>query len=516
MAGAVSLVAVVLTVVPYLVAASMARERGVFGGFLINPVDGFSYLAKMRQGLEGAWLLRLPYAAEPGQGAFLFVYQLVLGHIAGVLHAPLLSIYHAARALGAMVMFLTAFAFFEWILPDRRARWTAFVLTAFGSGLGWLALPTGLVGTDLWIPESIPFLSAYSNAHFPLAAAGVLAAVMLVAKPGTRERRRAAAALGVGFVLGAIQPFVVLSSGLCLIVWMVWEAMIRKGAPALVSIWRTQSAVLLPTAAYFGGAAPWIMYDLLIVRTNPVLAVWNAQNQTPSPPPFDYMLGYGVVLILAVVGIVARRQRETRLGRLLITWVVVTAILLYVPISLQRRLSLGLFFPLAALAALGLEAIDKRWRLFGPAIALTLILSVPSNILVIFAGLDGVARLEPTVVLTRQESDAYDWFAEHAPPESLVLAGSFTGNRLPAFADVRVVYGHPFETPYAAEARDWIAAQYSWSGLPAEGIGALRARGVRYVYFGPEELSIGTPTWLDQLPLVFSEGDVSIREVSGP
>jgi len=69
-----SLAAVILAGLPYLLAWRWAPEGTRFAGFLLNPIDGFSYLAKMRQGADGGWLFRLPYASDPGDGVLLFIY----------------------------------------------------------------------------------------------------------------------------------------------------------------------------------------------------------------------------------------------------------------------------------------------------------------------------------------------------------------------------------------------------------------------------------------------------------
>lgn len=516
-AGGLSVLAVGLTIVPYLLASQAVAGRAVFGGFLIHPLDGFSYLAKMRQGLDGAWDFHLPYTAEPGPGAFTFVYMLLLGHLARLLDAPLLTVYHGARAVASLAMFLVAFGLYETLLPDRGPRWLAFVLTLFCSGVGWLGLPGGFFATDLWMPESIPFLSAYANAHFPLASACILGGALAITREDASLLRRCLVCGVCGFALGAILPFVVLGLAAFLAAWNAWEIRLSGGFADWGRAARDHRRDLLPSGSLIGAAAPWIVYDYWLTRTQPALAVWNAQNQTPSPPPFDYILGFGLVLVLAVVGVAMARPDKTRHGRLLLAWVIVTALLLYTPINVQRRLTQGLYFPMAVLAALGLQAIGKRWRVLGaPAIMMTLVLSIPSNLTVVLAGLDGVSRLEPRVVLSHEEAAAYRWAEKHIPVGSLVLAGETTGNRLPAFADVRVIYGHPFETPYAVQERDWMEAQYAWSGAAEEGLEQLRARGVGYVYFGPEERHIGTPSWLDRLPIVFEQGNVSIRQVGTP
>ncbi len=64
-------------ILPFLAGQILAGNGHVFGGFLLNPLDGNSYLAKMRLGLEGEWRFRLPYTAEPGEGAYLFLFYII-------------------------------------------------------------------------------------------------------------------------------------------------------------------------------------------------------------------------------------------------------------------------------------------------------------------------------------------------------------------------------------------------------------------------------------------------------
>ena len=72
---------------PYVVSYLLTGNGYHFNGFLVNPTDGHSYLAKMQIGRSGEWLFKLPYSSQPGDGVFLFTYYIVLGHIAGLLTA---------------------------------------------------------------------------------------------------------------------------------------------------------------------------------------------------------------------------------------------------------------------------------------------------------------------------------------------------------------------------------------------------------------------------------------------
>jgi putative flippase GtrA len=512
----VSLVLMVCTLVPYLVAQRSAGEAGVFSGFLINPIDGFSYLSKMRQGAEGSWLFRLPYASEPGPGVFLFVYFLFLGHVADWTGTPLLTVYHAARLVGAAAMFGMGYLFFRRVMPGRGVRWAAFLLAFLGSGLGWLALLLGVLTPDLSVPEAIPFLSAYANAHFALACAVLLAGVLAVA--GFEESTsgtggHVAIALLCGAVLGIVQPFAILTLLAALGTWLVWDWW-KEGRSWGGAAWNALRPRLLPLLGLATGAAPWLAYGLWVSRTDPALAGWMTQNLTPSPPLLVFAAGYGIVLVLAAVGTVAARPWSTSLGRLLLAWAVTNACLLYAPFGLQRRLALGLFFPLAALAAYGLQGLVRGRARLSVLVALAVTLSIPSNLVVVATGLWGVSRQEPTLVLSVAEVQAYEWVGRNLPAGALVLAAPETGNRLPAYADVRVLYGHPFETPNAEAQRALIVRLYAWQATPEEAFGLLDELGLDYVFLGAWERQIGEPGWLGGLETVYDSGGVCIYQVS--
>ncbi len=503
--------AALLSVIPYIVAWRLAPETKAFNGFLINPIDGFTYLAKMRQGMEGYWSLTLPYAADPGPRAFLYVYYLLLGHVSRLTSIAPIWVFHIARFLSAIPLFYFAYLLNEKMSPHRNIRWFGFGLIVLGSGLGWMGLffPS-LKSSDVIVPESIPYLLAYSNAHFPLAAGALLAGILAVVSEGWRHWRRVIVAGLSGFILGAVLPFSFISLLAVLGIGLLVEFGFGAFPKPTRGDFRRSLNMGIGLLASSLGALPWLVYDYSLSIRHPVIMSWNAQNQTPSPSPLAYLLGFGPILILALIGLIRGNPWYSGKGHLLVVWLVSGAVLLYAPVSFQRRLSLGLAFPLCILAAWGWGSIPmrrKRRRMF---FVLILVFVSLTNLLVITAGLVGVAQGDPAVVYLPGEVEGYRWIDEHTAPGSLVLAGERAGNRLPAFADARVLYGHPFETPNA-EAQLALVEQLFRDG--STDLEDLQELGISWVYYGAEERIFAAPAWLGELKLRWQEGEYAIYEV---
>jgi hypothetical protein len=477
---------------PFLAAASAGGGEDVFTGLLLNPVDGASYLAKMRQGWAGSWTFTLPYTAEPGAGAFVYTYYLALGHLARGLGLSLISVYHLARVVGGVLLLLTAGAFMARCFESPRARLAAWLLFAAGSGLGWLAVPAGAFTADLHVAEAFPFLALITNAHFALTQALLLWIVMLalpdalrnapLSPPAQREWLRLGALALAAVAVAQVQPLALLNAALILGSVALWQALTERSARPLFS----------PRLITFGLAAlPWLVYGFWLTRSHPVLREWNAQNLTPSPPVWNALLSGGLPLLLALFGLArALRERGPR-DRLLALWLLTGVAALYAPFALQRRLALGLWISVCVLAVTALRGVvwpRLRPRLRPLALGLLGLMVVPSNLLVFAAAFGAVAERNPIIFLTAAEAQALAWLDHNGGPGALVAASPEMGLYLPAWAGARVLYGHPFETIRAAEQRAALEAFFAGPDLSAT---FVEARRVNLVLLGPRERALG-------------------------
>lgn len=510
---------VVTISLPLIWAYAAAAPDSRFMGVLVNPVDGASYQAKMFQGYSGSWLFHLPYTPEPHRGVFLFTFYLALGHLSRLLVVPAILVFHASRLASALLMFVVLYRFAaDWTgdVTQRRVTWG---LAVIGTGFGWVALlVTGATMPDVGIlPEAFPLQAAYANPHFPLAIASavwiahVLVTSALVETKSWPQLDSRTLGLGLGaLALVSMSPFVLIPLGAgygALCAWLWWR---RRAFPRREVNWGMVVLLFgLPLAAYNAWA---------ISAANPIFHAWMGQNQTPSPPVWDYLIAFGPILILAGIGVWGARRSWQDGDVFLVAWIVSTLALLYAPLGLQRRFTMGLIVPLAVYAGVGLcrviaLALARRWR--PVVIVLVFCLMVPSTVTAIVVFLVGtlVPAESGYYYTSRAENEAFSWLRADAEPGALVLASPTFSLYLPS-QGFRVVYGHTFETLKAEERQEAVDDFYK-----GQDCSVVAREGVDYVVVGPREQRLAGSHDICPIPgdEVFqsSDGTVIVYAVSG-
>src|SRR5438270_370194 len=194
-----------VSLLPYLLAYLWTPPGHHFAGFFFIADDAATYLSKMRQGAAGSWLWADPYTSDAHGGVFLFSFYLLFGHLAALLHLPLIATYHLARLSGPVALAFAVARLCRRLIPGQRNL--GLVLVLLGSGLGFLAQAAGnpailgskLEALDLHLPELSGWYSMLAIPHFTWATALIVIALLglleIIDHPGWRAIVATAAAL---------------------------------------------------------------------------------------------------------------------------------------------------------------------------------------------------------------------------------------------------------------------------------------------------------------------------------
>ncbi|GAC1471430.1 MAG: hypothetical protein PVSMB3_03010 [Candidatus Dormibacteraceae bacterium] len=434
-----------LTAIPYLYAYAVQPPGRVFMGFFYLGDDANTYLAKMHQGWEGAWGWHNRYTTESSPIAYLFMFWIVIGHIAAILHVPLLVAFHLARVAGAFALMAAAWLMICNFIEDRSARRFAFFFLAVGLGLGYVIQALGqpvIFGTrtdtlDWRMPELTAFYSVLALPHF--AWSGVFAAA------------------GIALTFTAIQRGSLVLGVLAGLAWL-GQASIHPQMPILMGGATAAALILRPASPRgwlaagiaFAIPAPYILYSYLAFVGNPEVQRWTFHSKNAVPPEtVSLLFALAPQLLLALAGLPGALRRRSREDLFLVAWLVLLLVILYVPNpagELRRRFLDAIYLPLVILGARGMyEEIVPRLR------------SVRARALVPFAYVcfstigTSFLILAPLAVATNPQYsvstafyDGLNWLGNE--PAGRVLAMPGVGLYVPAYSGDTVYVGHYDET----------------------------------------------------------------------
>jgi hypothetical protein len=525
----------VVTTIPYVVANSRTPAGHIFTGVLSAYDDTFTYFAWIRQSADGHLLLRDLFTSEPQSREFFLPLWNVIGFAARLTGLSIALSFHIARLVAGLLLLIAARAVAQSVMKSRSRVRFALWLYVMSSGLGWLVYAsknrTDLLGAaslsgsaDLTMPEAIAFRSVFAQVHFAIGVALLCYTMKLLFNALVEKKtNRAVGAGALASLLAVVHPYLLVVVVSIAAVTVLAGPWIARGKEERED-WGWDYVLIVRLSAAFGaGLMPGVAYLVYLNRTNEVLREWLRITDTLSPAPQQYLLGFGIVGALAVVGFRLLWSNRSVYGELLLIWALVQAALLYAPISFQRRLVEGLQLPLAIAASVAIFWMAQR--LFSGSAApyrrlyLAGVIAICSLTNVGFIAGQLVANGNASSTDSRRYvpvdlAAAFDWLRQ-TDSDAVLFSHYLTGNLAPSMTGLRVFLGHYGQTINADEKGAQVTAFYNGALDDAFARQLFLKNGVRFVIYGPFERAtydvFVPPRWLT---LARRFGDVDIFEVS--
>lgn len=514
----VSLLFVLLLQVPYVLGYLAVPNDQFYTGLIMNPEDSQTYWAKMTQGLNGAWAYTIPFTPEPHDAAYVGIFYVWLGQLARLTGVGLTTVWHTSRVISALLLGITVYGYIGLFIPVPQNSNTplnpkkfAFLLSLFGSGLGWVLF---LLQQPLWLgafpvdfkqPGAHLFFTAMTFPHITLGTALILVSTAMLKRIGSiRDSRptinhaQSALILGVSNLLLAIAyPFLIY---------------IVAGTAAFYGLYLFWQRRIIPWAYGILGAigflipAPLYLYYAQVLRVNSVFKAWDVQAVTPSAPWPHYLVAFGPYLLLVAVHWRGRKESSGDTA-VLYAWLLTVALLLYAPLNPQRRFIQGVQVPLSILSALAIVGtvlpglIRTGWwqrivarpryetRKLARLLTIVFLLFMSLSNIYLLADVARTAALVQPDPLFRSvdELDAVAWLQNSMTADDTLLGSMQTGNLVAARTGFPVFIGHWAETMAYEQKKGEVARFFDPNTDRAWRQSLLETHGISYVWVGPRE-----------------------------
>jgi hypothetical protein len=260
-------------------------------------------------------------------------------------------------------------------------------------------------------------------------------------------------------------------------------------------------------------SAPLLVYTLLSFTLDPFLRNWETQNVLTSPPFSDYLLAYAVVLPPAVLGVRAAVRNSAWRGWFVTGLAALFSLLIYLPLTTQRRLVEGAWVGLVILA---LVWIESRGSLVNRTVSRVLSLAFVTSIIFLVGICLVAVRPAAPLFVPAGEVKVFQYLAENTRRGEVVLASDEVSNPLPAWAAMRTIGGHGPESVNAAQMLAEKKAFFQPSTPDARRVDFLAEHHIAYVFYSPAERAYGgwDPAQAPFLTLVFDEDGYSLYQVN--
>lgn len=518
---AVVFLVIIITAAPFLYGYLTRPNDTVFTGLHhLAPGDTNVFLSMIEQVKQGENIFINLYTSEPQSRALINPLWLSVGWGAKIFNLPNLTALHLARSLWIGIFFFVLYLFISYFISNSRSRKWILLMVAFSSGLGLFFNPFLFDvnniyehPTDIWVAESITFLSLLHSPHLIASLTLILLAFLLTLLAFDTNRLRYSIGAGVtSFFLLWFHPF----NGPTVFGVLLFYILLLFARKREI-IWTYLKHYLVVGII----ASPAAVYLLLLSQRDWVIRNWSAQNILPSPSVWMYIIGYGIILWLAFVGVYYVLKQRDNKSMFFVVWAATSAILLYIPVDFQRRMSEGLHIPLVFLAFFGsmymLQHINVTKVARRTVFVMVLVIFLPlTNIQIVGQDIH-LFQSKKTLpyYLYQDEVTAMQWLRDNVSIDEVTFSSYYMGNYIPAYSGRVVWIGHGPQTidlPDKHATMQWFWENQEEGDAKQEFLDSWE---IDWVWYGRKEKELGSysPASAIYLQLEYSNSQVELYRV---
>lgn len=525
-----SIFLILLLLIPYLYGYLHAPENNYY-----NPIYGFSsgdksvYYSYIEQIKQGNFLLKDLYTSEVQSRQTLNVLWLFIGLFAKVFHLSTPLAFLLFQILLTPILLYLLYLFISLIFKKKIKRKIALVFVSLSSGLGLLTVILNnfsppdnfnFLPIDLWIAESFIFTSILNSPHFIASLALIILIFLFSFLAIENNKIKYSILSGIcGLVLFNFHPYHVVSIIAVLSIYSFIHAL--KNKTSLFYYLKHLSIFLIISV-------PSIIYHAWLMLNDPITLGKAMQNICLTPIIWMTIISYGFLFIGAMIYttmLLGKKKSLKNLELFLITWFITQFLLIYFPLTIQRRLTQGLNIPMSILCLFLLFYIFQKFPKLKiktdlDKIALILLFILLFNMSNIFSLVNVSIEHQREnwkflYYINKERKQAIDWLKNNLKEEDNVFSEYIQGNIIPAISGKSVFIGHGHETidfEQKYKQMQWFFTQENNDKLHLQ---FLKQNNITHVLHGASEKKLGnwTPQNKKYLKKVFDNEEVQIYKV---
>lgn len=512
----IALLLIFITSLPYVYGYLTAPEDTYFLAISgINRSDYANYFSYIEQAKDGHLLFKDLYTTEPQPRAILNLFFLGLGLVAKFFNLSAVAIFQISRIILIPIFVLIFYLFISLLFKEKLKRKLGLIFTCFSAGLGgllslFITFPLLQIPIDLWIPEAFTFLSLFLNPLYIFSFILIISIFLLILLAKKNASYKYSFLAGVcGLILFQIHPYDIPVIYLTLFIFWILSNLIEKRVNwNLFKHCLIFALISLPSIIYYF----WLSTGHFIT----VERIAQASSLLITPSVSAFILGYGFILPLTLMGIYIFLKNKSPYLPLLISWLMVHVALLLLPLPLQRKMTEGLHLVLSIFAVEGIWFIHQKFNLLKYKFLWFIVFILLFNFSNIFIIKRDIKYYQtPYFSISKELISSMKWLRINSPEEANIISNSdmVTNNLIPAFSVRKIYFGHRIETIQARRKEKEVSWFFKTNKNDDEKYSFLQKENLDYIFINKEEENIFRPEEKQYLKKVFENTSTSIYQV---